>query len=203
MNELIKITKNADGEPVVSGRELHEFLEVRTEYMKWFDRMCEHGFTLNIDFSSILAESTGGRPSTDHAMKLDMAKEIAMLQKNAKGKAARLYFIEVEKRYRQMLPGTYIEALEALLASEKEKERLTAQNARLSIQLDESMEWYTVKRVAKLNNRHWKSLSWRKLKDTSEYLGYDTPKTFDANYGYVNTYHIDVWRQEYPELVYE
>jgi anti-repressor protein len=61
--------------------------------------MCEYGFNDGIDFSSILSESTGGRPATDHQLTIDMAKEIAMLQRNEKGKQARQYFIEVEKEF--------------------------------------------------------------------------------------------------------
>ena len=98
--ELIKITTNENGEQLVSGRELHEFLEVGTPYDKWFPRMCEYGFSEGTDFSTFLSESTGGRPKTNHAMTLDMAKEISMIQRTEKGKQARQYFIEVEKQYK-------------------------------------------------------------------------------------------------------
>jgi anti-repressor protein len=77
----------------------HEFLEVLTPYDKWFPRMCEYGFSEGIDFSTFLSESTGGRPATDHQLTIDMAKEIAMLQRTEKGKQARQYFIEVEKAW--------------------------------------------------------------------------------------------------------
>jgi len=98
MNELIKV--NYDNErPTVSGRDLHEFLEVGTAYKDWFPRMCEYGFADEIDFCSILSESTGGRPSTDHQLTIDMAKEICMLQRNDKGKQARQYFINLEKAW--------------------------------------------------------------------------------------------------------
>ena len=103
MNNLIKVNTNEKGEVVISGRELHEFLEIGTEYMKWFDRMTEYGFTENVDFSVIVNfddddTAFGGlRKITDHAIKLDMAKELAMIQRNDKGKQARLYFIAIEK----------------------------------------------------------------------------------------------------------
>lgn len=99
MNALIKVDLNENQEPIVSGRELHEALEVKTAYKDWFPRMCEYGFTEGIDFCSILSESTGGRPETNHAIKLDMAKEIAMIQRNDKGKQVRQYFIQVEKDF--------------------------------------------------------------------------------------------------------
>ena len=99
MNEIIKITTNENMEPVVSGRDLHEFLDVKTPYDKWFPRMTEYGFAEGTDFSTFLSESTGGRPATDHAIKLDMAKELAMIQRTDRGKQARQYFIQIEKEY--------------------------------------------------------------------------------------------------------
>ena len=99
MEELIKVNTNENLEPVVSGRELHKILEVATAYKDWFPRMCEYGFVEGQDFSSFLSESTGGRPAVDHIIKMDMAKEICMLQRTERGKLARQYFIQVEKDY--------------------------------------------------------------------------------------------------------
>lgn len=99
MNELIKITYNNDN-PTVSARELHEFLGVDTRYNDWFKRMCEYGFSEGNDFYSILSKTNeNGRPQTNHALTVDMAKEICMLQRNEKGKQARQYFIELEKQW--------------------------------------------------------------------------------------------------------
>lgn len=99
MNELISI--NYENErPTVSGRELHEALEVGTRYNDWFARMCEYGFTENEDFYSNMSKtSEGGRPSTDHALTIPMAKELCMLQRNEKGKQFRQYFIKVEEAW--------------------------------------------------------------------------------------------------------
>lgn len=116
MNALIPIREH-DGAQAVSGRELHAFLEVGAEYAKWFSRMAEYGLVEGKDFSSILTESTGGRRGTDHALTLDAAKEIAMIQRTDRGKQARAYFIEVEKRYRSGeqvgIPQSYADALRA------------------------------------------------------------------------------------------
>lgn len=98
MNELI--TVNYEGEtPTVSGRELHEALEIKTAYKDWFPRMCEYGFIEGEDYCSNLSKSTGGRPSTDHALTIPMAKELCMLQRNEKGKQFRQYFIKVEEAW--------------------------------------------------------------------------------------------------------
>ena len=88
MNELITITTNEVGEPTVLGRELHDFLKVATPYDKWFPRMAEYGFSEGKDFSTFLSKSTGGRPSTDHLLTIDMAKEICMIQRTEVGKQA-------------------------------------------------------------------------------------------------------------------
>lgn len=107
MNELIKVTKDEHGNSVVSGRDLHKFLEVSTQYTKWFDRMVEYGFTENKDFVAIsqkrLTAQGNETTYTDHALTLDMAKEISMIQRTEKGKQARQYFIEVEKEYKKQI----------------------------------------------------------------------------------------------------
>ena len=106
MNELINIKTNETGEPSVSGRELHEFLGVTTRYNDWFPRMVEYGFTEGKDFNLLKNEQVrfeGKREVTreliDHLLTIDMAKEIAMIQRTDRGKQARQYFIQVEKDY--------------------------------------------------------------------------------------------------------
>lgn len=108
MNQLINITQNENNDQVVSGRELHGFLEVGTKYTQWFEDMVKYGFVENTDFVTLseLSEKKEGsrlvkRSIINHALKLDMAKEISMIQRTAKGKEARQYFIQVEKEYKQ------------------------------------------------------------------------------------------------------
>lgn len=102
MNELIEVTLNDNHEPVISGRQLHEALEVKTPYSMWFDRMVEYGFTENQDFllnNFVKQTGRGGHNRVDHIIKLDMAKEIAMIQRTERGKQVRQYFIQVEKDF--------------------------------------------------------------------------------------------------------
>jgi len=104
MNQVIKIQQSESG-IAVSGRELHEFLGVKTKYNDWFPRMKEYGFVENTDYLLVSQKRATKNPKNpvaeyaDHIMKLDMAKEIAMIQRNEKGKLARQYFIEIEKEY--------------------------------------------------------------------------------------------------------
>lgn len=102
MNELINVTLNDNHEPVVSARHLHLALGIKTEYRKWFSRMTEYGFEENQDFSRVTQKcpTPGGlQTTTDHIIKLDMAKEIAMIQRTDRGKQVRQYFIQVEKDF--------------------------------------------------------------------------------------------------------
>lgn len=102
MDKLINI--NTKGENItLSARELHEFLEVKTKYKDWFPRMVEYGFEENVDYRAVAQKraTAQGNATTyiDHEIKLDMAKEIAMIQRSDKGKQARKYFLEVEKMW--------------------------------------------------------------------------------------------------------
>jgi phage antirepressor protein len=99
---LVKLNDNH--EPVVSGRTLHRELGVNSNYTTWFDRMTEYGFTEGVDYHVCLPNSEskhgrGGHNKVDHVLKLDMAKEIAMIQRTEKGKQVRQYFIQVERDY--------------------------------------------------------------------------------------------------------
>ncbi|UBH12452.1 phage antirepressor KilAC domain-containing protein [Macrococcus armenti] len=104
-NALVPIQENDNGEVVVSGRMLHKALEIKTQYTKWFDRMKEYGFEENQDFLMVIQKRLTNNPRNpyteeiDHVIKLDMAKEISMIQRSEPGKKARQYFIQVEKAW--------------------------------------------------------------------------------------------------------
>ena len=126
MNELVNVTLNSNHEPVVSGRQLHEALGVKTKYADWFNRMIEYGFTENQDFLLLKNEQQtgrGGHNKVDHVIKLDMAKEIAMIQRTERGKQVRQYFIQVEKDFNS--PEKIM--ARALLMADKKVHKLEAQ----------------------------------------------------------------------------
>ncbi|HHK1444437.1 TPA: phage antirepressor KilAC domain-containing protein [Streptococcus pyogenes] len=127
MNQLINVTLNENQEPVVSGRDLHKVLEIKTQYTKWLERMSEYGFVENEDFMAIsqkrLTAQGNQTEYTDHVLKLDMAKEIAMLQRNEKSKEVRKYFIQVEKDFNS--PEKIM--ARALLMADKKVHKLEAQ----------------------------------------------------------------------------
>ncbi|MFM0712736.1 phage antirepressor KilAC domain-containing protein [Streptococcus suis] len=126
MNEIINVSVNDNQEPVVSGRQLHEALEVKTPYSMWFDRMVEYGFTENQDFllnNFVKQTGRGGHNKVDHIIKLDMAKEIAMIQRSDRGKQVRQYFIQIEKDFNS--PEKIM--ARALLLADKKVHQLEAQ----------------------------------------------------------------------------
>lgn len=98
-NLLIDLQEQKDGSVSVMGRDLYEFLEINSNYTTWFERMTEYGFSEDEDFIPILEKSNGGRPSANHVLTIDMAKEVSMIQRNEKGKQARQYFIQIEKAW--------------------------------------------------------------------------------------------------------
>ncbi|MES2733607.1 MAG: phage antirepressor KilAC domain-containing protein [Bacteroidota bacterium] len=96
MTELIKISEH-EGQKVVSARELHSFLEVTSRFNDWItNRLAEYGFEEGLEVTKILV-TISGQKAFDYALTLDAAKELSMVERNEKGKAARRYFIECEK----------------------------------------------------------------------------------------------------------
>ena len=129
--ELIKLTKNSQGIETVNARELHAFLEVKTRFNDWIaNRISEFGFTENKDFVSLTENLVSGGKQNVFHISIDMAKELSMLERNDKGKQARLYFIECERIAKsKQVPQSFSEALQ--LAANQAKQ-LEAQAAKVN-----------------------------------------------------------------------
>lgn len=229
MHDLITLEKRAisDGEvQTVNARELHVFLENGDRFASWIkDRIEQYGFVENQDFATFSVDSEKGRPRVEYAVTIDMAKELSMVERNEKGRQARRYFIECEKRAKASpLEMTRLELIQFALDGEKkriaaESERdhaiatkaeigtrreATAMNTasqavkvahKLEIELDRSKEYATVKRMEM--QYHGLKFSWRLLKSTAAEMGIPAIDVFDANYGTVKAYHADVWAEAY------
>lgn len=128
LGEELNIRTDENGETIISGRELHESLKISTQYTKWFERMTEYGFVENVDFIAIsqkrLTAQGNETTYTDHLLKLDMAKEIAMIQRTPEGKRIRQYLIQVEKAWNS--PEKIMER--ALLIAKNNINRLEIEN---------------------------------------------------------------------------
>lgn len=100
-NELVTVYETSTGEKVVYGSELHEVLGVRTPYKDWSTRrLNDIDAVENEDFEAAQICAPSGQTKKDHIIKLDTAKEMAMLERNENGKEVRRYFIRVEKKYK-------------------------------------------------------------------------------------------------------
>lgn len=127
MNALIPLTNN-DGVQSVMGRDLHQFVESKEPYTRWIARHIEkYGFIAGQDFMTKMSESSGGRPSENHVLTMDMAKELSMVQNNERGRQARQYFIECERRAKQ--PDGELSRLDLLqMAMDSEKQRIALES---------------------------------------------------------------------------
>ena len=145
----------------VNARDLHCFLENKDKYTTWIkDRIEQFGFVENKDFVTFSENSEKGRPRKEYVVSIDMAKELAMVERNAKGKEARLYFIDCEKKLKQaqalQLPQSLPEALRLAANLAEQKMQLEAQikedapKVDYYDQLQEAPGEVTITRLAKL-----------------------------------------------------
>lgn len=103
--ELIKINQSHFGDETVAtvnARDLHEFLGVKSRFAEWVkNRIRDFNFVENQDFTAFSENLENGGRQKEYALCLNMAKELSMVERNAKGKEARQYFIECERVAKQ------------------------------------------------------------------------------------------------------
>lgn len=204
MPQLIPIYETPGGNPCVSARDLHQFLESRQEFTAWIKgRIAKYNFIEKQDFLINLSRSEAGRQTTEYVLSLDMAKELAMVEANAKGQQARRYFIEREKELRgQQAPALSqaelilqfaqqnVEAERRLSALEQKVAEVQAQAVTLN------RDYYSIAGFASLHKRRLTPSQANELgrlaTSYSHANGYAVDKVQDARYGKVNTYHVDV-----------
>ena len=126
-NELVPVYETSTGEKVVYGSELHEVLGVKSRYREWIDRrLLDIDAVENEDFQAAEISAPSGQTKKEYIIKLDTAKEMAMLERNEKGKQVRRYFIQVEKKYKNAqsaLEGLSVE-LQAVIVVDKRVTRV-------------------------------------------------------------------------------
>lgn len=162
-SDVIPVYTTSTGEKVVIGRELHEKLEIREHYKDWFPRMCEYGFSENEDFSSFAEKSakpTGGRPSINHILKLDMAKHIAMIQRTPQGKAIRDKLIQLETNVSELSPE--LRLLINMEIKQRQQEKALEQTNK---RIDE------IREVVALNPNSWREDARRLIVQIAHQLG--------------------------------
>lgn len=120
--QLIKVSKNELGQQTVSARDLWKFLNVNYDFSTWIKRRIEkYDFIENEDFIivSLIPQKCGikrggDRKSIDYILSIDTAKELAMIENNSTGRAARRYFIQCEKRYRKLIDEKHSKEIQKL-----------------------------------------------------------------------------------------
>ena len=150
---------------------------VETIYVNEQNRQEYPMFVMNRDGFTLLAMGFTGKKSLK--FKLDYIAAFNAMERSLK---------EIKT------PQTYAEALRRLADEVEAKEQIQYQLEQKTEQLDESKEWYSIKRWAKEHNMNWRCINWRRMKALSYGLGYEIKKIFDANYGQVNIYHINVFK---------
>lgn len=101
-SELVPVYETSTGEKVVYGSELHEVLGVKSNYREWINRrFADTDVVENEDFEAVEISTPSRQTKKEHIIKLDTAKEMAMLERNEKGKQVRRYFIKIEKKYKE------------------------------------------------------------------------------------------------------
>jgi phage anti-repressor protein len=99
-NDLIPVYEN-NGQQAINTRDLHEFLDVASKYADWIkNRFEKFGLTEGEDYEAVSNFLENGGRSIDYIVPVDVAKELAMVENNDKGRDVRRYFIAVEKKFR-------------------------------------------------------------------------------------------------------
>ena len=110
MTNIIKVTKNEIGNAElnsVNARDIHNYLQVNSKFADWIKRaISKYDFKENIDYVCFLKNEKAGNNaiSREYIVTMDMAKELAMLENNPKGRGTRKYFINCEKELQKSSP---------------------------------------------------------------------------------------------------
>ena len=167
-NELVPVYETNIGEKVVYGSELHEVLGVKSRYREWVDRRLNDIEALeNEDFQGAEISAPSGQTRKDHIIKLDTAKEMAMLERNEKGKQVRRYFIQVEKKHKSLaLSAQSLSPQLQLLINMEMKQKEHDQKLE---QLDSKVD--SIKEVVALRPNAWRKESGNIINKIAQSLG--------------------------------
>lgn len=140
----------------------------------------------------------GGRPINEYHLTISCFEFFIARKVRSVFEVYRQVFHAARKgELRPVIPQTYSEALRQLADEVEAREKAQLQLAEKTEQLDESKDWFSIKRWAQIHRRNWRNYNWRKLKAVSHELGYAVKKIFDANYSEVNIYHKAVFEAVY------
>ena len=129
-NSITIALKNNNGNLFVSARELHKGLEITERFSNWFDRQLQYGFELDLDFTSVksftVVNNNAEKELQDYLIKINMAKEICMIQRSEKGRQFRKYFIRCEEQLKNNNALSEKEQLQLSILNGSDMEKITA-----------------------------------------------------------------------------
>lgn len=208
MNELIKIDQ--DGK--ITAKDLYEFLQLDSgNYSRWCKTNIEDNvfYQEGVDWWGFLTMKNGNE-TKDYQLTIDFAKHLCMLSRSERGKQARSYFVEVEKRHNTLVQPQSVEDLIILQAqSVKELKAQVSQQGEAIKQLAAKIEtipdqYYSIAGFASLRGAKIDlskaGLLGRKAAKLSHEYGIDIGKVYDPRFGTVNTYHLDVLNEVFDSF---
>lgn len=166
-NELVPVYETSTGEKVVYGSELHSVLAVKSRFNDWIrNRLNDCEASENDDFEALTKNLVSGGQAKEYIIKLDTAKEMAMLERNEKGKQVRRYFIQVEKKYKNGAIGSEqlspeLQMFGKIFEAVARQELQQKQQAEKLNQIEDKVE--SIKEVVALSPHDWR-------KDTSKLI---------------------------------
>jgi phage anti-repressor protein len=202
MKELIKISRH-NGKRAVSARQLHAFLESKREFSTWIkDRIKKYGLVENQDYARFdeIVKTTGGR-LIEYALSISAAKELSMVEGNAKGKQARQYFIQCEEALKEAVkPLSTLDMLELTIKgmreNQQELQEVKKEVLELKAKTQTRPDYFTIVGYGTLHGiRVGLSLAsslGRKASNICKLRGYQTDKIPDPRFGTVKMYPKEV-----------
>ena len=196
MENLIKITETEKG-ALVSSRELYDFLGFASQHWaKWYKKNIINDIFFEENKDYVQLPLSGSNKSIDFAISIEMAKEISMLARTEKGKNARQYFIECEKKLKHILFPSYqienpIERANRWIEEQKQVLLLKEKNEKLQFRSDfvdvvfETDGLFGMEEVAKILKLPFgRNTMLRKLREKKLFLESNTPKQTLINNSY-------------------
>lgn len=167
-NELVPVYETSTGEKVIYGSELHEVLEVKSRYREWIDRrLLDIDAVENEDFQAAEISAPSGQTKKEYIIKLDTAKEMAMLERNEKGKEVRRYFIQVEKKYKSASLATkeLSPQLQVMIQLELEQKRQAEKLEHVESRVE------SIREVVAMDSNSWREDTGRMLRKIGSECG--------------------------------
>lgn len=186
---MLQVKNDGEGKQIVSGRELHEYLEVGRDFTTWIkERIEKYQFEENLDFTLVsnFPQNGGkvGRPKTDYVLRLNMAKELSMIENNARGREARKYFIECENKLfdiSKQLKQSYFDLKEIKIDNNFDWATKRIDDRMKQAKILEDQASYIIKKLQKVYEEIAGVADLKNKTIGSNFFNFKTPEKYDAS----------------------